>query len=430
MTDPTQEFCSLLALPAEIQFMIFRALPDLSTLRAFILTNSILYKSFINHASSISLDVLSNEIPYTILPEAIVAWSSSRIKPWSKPRVREFLEDYHANREAQICQSWTHSNAFEISKLYQRCRFFASEMIASNLSMNSVFGSSSSDCPPSSREARRFERTFFRFELYCNLFRKQSPTQERTERFDGIEQEEIYFQHYAYWENDQLACVHDYLYRQLSISFNDFALHDVEWGEQMVSFLFDDQAPENYCKEYILSLGLTFLQHLVAAKTYGQRCQLLRHNLKSDDLFLWEGLVARGKEAGRPIFEFLAEDPRVVINQPFFQDDDDEGPEKAWRWAYENWVRSLLCIAADMYDLRAWGFCLWDHARLLSWGVFNKACRDRPLKGYHDYVLTAQKISYEKLSKSREKRSKIWNQGGRGWWEDGDESKIVWDRFK
>lgn len=420
---------SLGGLPTDILLVLFRALSDIPSLRALSLTNSGLHEIFIKHASSISFAVLSNEIPATILPEAIAAWSSSNIKPWSRSRVQRFLQDYHANREAQMSQSWTLFKALKVSKLHQRSRFFASEFSASVLSTNPVSGSPTPNFPPSSREADRIERTFHRFELYCNLFRKQSPTQEGTQRFSDTEQQDIYFKHYAAWENEQLACVHDYLFRRLSIPFNDLALHDVEWGEYMINVVSDNSSPENFWKESVLSLGLAFLQDLVAAQTYEQRHQLLAPNLESDDKFLYDGLTAPREYDQRRLHELSAAEQREVVNKPFSHD-DDVGPEKTWRWAYGDRETSMLYFASEFYDLRAWGFCLWDHARLIHWGVFNRACDDRDYKTYDDYLSQDQKISHEKLWDSWEERSKVWNQGGRGWWAEGDESRIIWDRFK
>lgn len=52
----------------------------------------------------------------------------------------------------------------------------------------------------------RIQRAFYRFEVYCNLF--QNP-----ERFDFREQRDIFFLKFSDWENEQLACMYDYLFR-------------------------------------------------------------------------------------------------------------------------------------------------------------------------------------------------------------------------
>lgn len=214
-------------LPTEIWLMIFRAIPDIPTLKALAFISSALRKIFITNASSISFAVLSNEIPAAILPEAVAAWSSSNVKPWSKLGVRDFLEQYHADRETLVGQSWTISKAREVSQLHQRCRFFAAEFVESVFPTNPTFGTPIPAFSPSRLELNRIERTFHRFELYCNLFRIQFESQEEAQRFSVAEQQEIYFKHYACWETEQLACVYDYLFRRLSVPFNDVALHDV-----------------------------------------------------------------------------------------------------------------------------------------------------------------------------------------------------------
>lgn len=220
MSGQPQASPSLGGLPTEILLILFRALPDIPSLGALALTNSVLFLTCITHASSISFAVLSNEIPAAILPEAIAAWSSSTVKPWSKAGVRKYLQDYHTDREAQIRQSWTLSNAFEVSKLHRRCHILAFKFSEFVRPTNLPSGSSPS---LSSCEANRIQRSVHRFELYRNLFHVSPLAQEGVERFSDTEKYDIYFKHYAAWENEQLGCLHDYLV--LSNSSDDI-LHE------------------------------------------------------------------------------------------------------------------------------------------------------------------------------------------------------------
>ena len=50
------------------------------------------------------------------------------------------------------------------------------------------------------------------------------------------------------------------------LAFNDFAEHDIEWGEDTIAF--DEQYAENWNKEYWLSRGLKFIRDIVTAKSY------------------------------------------------------------------------------------------------------------------------------------------------------------------
>lgn len=68
---------------------------------------------------------------------------------------------------------------------------------------------------------------------------------------------------------------------------------------------------------------------------------------------------------------------------------------------------------------------MWDSQRLSAWGVLRKAY------GYNDSVSreVARRAEldrrYEEALRTEELRSKIWQNGGRGYWTE-DESKIVW----
>ena len=369
MTDQPQASYSWRELPNEIWLIIFRAIPDIPSLRALTHTNSTLHKIFINNASSVSFAVLSNEIPASIFPEAIAAWSSLTIKPWNKARVRAFLHHYHANREAQLNQSWTLYKASKVSKLHQRCRFFASEFFASLPSTNPVSGSAMLAFAPSLLEVNRLEQAFHRFEMYCNLFRRPFLLSNE-ERFTAAEQRDIYFNHYTAWENEQLACIHDYLFCRLSDSFNDLALRDAERGASRIDIIFDNVVLRNGWKEGVLSLGLAFLQDLFAAQTYEQRRQLLGSGMIPGVHFLSEGLWYRRFCTDMLLEQLSTVGKTGLVNKPFFPV-DDVGPYEAWKWAYTHSDVNAFFHNDRYYLSRTWGFCLWDHARLISWGILN-----------------------------------------------------------
>ena len=59
---------------------------------------------------------------------------------------------------------------------------------------------------PSCEEIHRFQRAFYRLQLYCNVVGHVFPVTDDELR-------EMFFGHYAAWENEQLACIHDYLVR-------------------------------------------------------------------------------------------------------------------------------------------------------------------------------------------------------------------------
>lgn len=413
MTDQTQKppvapkIPSVERIPSEIWEHVFQSISDRPTWRALALTNHAWRKVFIEKTSLIALGMFSKQIPSTILPEAVAAWSSSKNTSWDKQRVRTFLKDYHENRKAQLDQDWTLSKVVQVLNLYRHCRFFARKFIASVFSpeddLTSEFSGNNNPAsefsgdddpasglsgdddpaskfsedhrptnpvttyisnpenpsyPPSHAEMNRIERSFLRFELYCNLFAMQSPSQESAERFSQEEQRDIYFKHYVSWENEQLACVHDYLFRRLSIPFNYLALHDVKWGRYNVDVSFDHAAPQNYRKEYLLSIGLAFLQKLVDAQTYKQREKLLDPEMPTDSQFLDAGLHAQHQYDMKQSAEHNTGLDIGSMNKPFFSE-NNTGPEKAWEWAYKGNTSFRRYYDPTCYKLRAWGFCWW-----------------------------------------------------------------------
>jgi hypothetical protein len=104
-----------------------------------------------------------------------------------------------------------------LAELYEHVRFFALDFAATTLKRATGprrRRDSGPDHPTQHRngglarplsgsEIRRLELTFLRFEIYCNLFRNlkwMGPRRSVSEEW---------FWEFSYWENEQLACVHD-----------------------------------------------------------------------------------------------------------------------------------------------------------------------------------------------------------------------------
>lgn len=92
--------------------------------------------------------------------------------------------------------------------------FFAAEFASFALSKNPV--PRDSNAAPSCTETLRIKRNLYRFELYCNLFRK--PSYDRMLRddrdclvqpspFGTQEQREIFLKMFSPWKSEQLGCI-------------------------------------------------------------------------------------------------------------------------------------------------------------------------------------------------------------------------------
>ncbi|MCJ1399993.1 hypothetical protein MMC11_003196 [Xylographa trunciseda] len=395
-------------LPAELIQLILCTLPDAVTLRAVVLSHSSFYHAFLAGKDHITLQILLNQIHPDLLPDAHAVLRSSRLKPWSRELVQEFLIHYHDGQLSPL-PAWTISDTVPISVLHNDIAFFMADFATMALAAHPI--TSVPDVSPSaftSPEKSRICRTFYRFELYCNLFREHGW---KDDRFSPREQRDIFFDKYSPWENEQLACVHDYLYRRMVAVYNDFAAHDIEWGEhhEFPSFL---------------SLGLNYLRRLITAKTYEERYQLLAPNRRSDHSFLHEGLLASNTDDDDDDVElchYSTTDERRWIRPPSLHD-PDRGPAQAWRWAHEHESRDSFVLAEPHRGLRERGYVMWDSERLQRWGFF-RAPWKRGREVRFDPV-----EEYEAMLRSFEERPKIYRRGGRGWWREGDESRVVWEK--
>ena len=172
-----------------------------------------------------------------------------------------------------------------------------------------------------------------------------------------------------------------------------------------------------------LSLGLNYLRRLVTAKTYKERYQLLAPNRRSDFYFLHEGLIASNMvdDDDVELCEYSSEDERRYIHSPILND-PNPGPAKAWRWAHEHVSRDCFVQYEYHRELRQRGYVMWDLERLEHWDLF-RAPWENASEAKSELV-----EEYEAMIKSFDTRSEIWHRGGRGWWSEGDESKIVWKK--
>ena len=299
-------------LPPELIQHILGLPPVATSLLSSILTCSPLYKAFIKVEVPVTSKVVRNVINKEVLPEAVATWKSSRLAPWTKESLQNFADDQLRSRQAP--QSlWTLSEALPLADFHRYVEYFTLDFASQTLARlgdsstsNTVLSNS-----PSSSELHRIQRAFYRFEIYCNLFRSRKPRP-----FDMDEQPSIFFSKFSPWENEQIGCVHDYLFYKVSpgkqahglvslrsltvTAFNEITEHDVAWG---ASGILDAYDLDSGYMQHVLSLGLTKLHDTIAAESYDERRRLLYKLYLAIDLdFLHEGLeLANEPSDGVPL---------------------------------------------------------------------------------------------------------------------------------
>ncbi|THV43905.1 hypothetical protein BGAL_0821g00020 [Botrytis galanthina] len=401
-------------LPVEAVQAILCLIENVPDLLSIILTCKAIYKAFLSADELILKQVLTNEIGSEVLSEAILAASISR-----QVHVGDDILDEYDHLKAyfnlKIC------DALFLSKLHSHVVYFTNDFISKafacpiftkNIPLT-MWQLSASD-----KEKRRIQRTFYHFQIYCYIvYGGKKPFRAHLH----MDQNRIFFNHFSVWENEQLACVHDYMFRIIAPGFDYLVDHDVKWAEhRMLYASFDDS---EYV-EPLLARGLFAIRDMVEAKSYEQICEaycqdspnysshLLDHGLRNstdssgeDELYHW-------------LEDYSEEDDDKFVNKSVWFDDDDKGPELVWRWAHQlfNCIEFVLC---DKHRFeREWGYVMWDHSRLLElrvmeneWKATEDAENDRGLRPPQE---------------SMDRRDKIYLAGGRGWWTAEDESKVVW----
>lgn len=198
-------FNTLTSLPPEITQAIFCCLPDVASLKSLVLSHSSLYHVYLDAESLVLGEILRRQIGSEMISFATVLSKSYNLRPWSKAGVLDILSRLH-EREAPML--WTLPQALCVSQFHTHVEFFVAGFAVAKLA---------DETPKelSSHEKLRITRSFYLFELYCNLFRARKSV--KTDRFSAEEQRDLFFTRFAPWENEQLGCIHDYLFEQFCI---------------------------------------------------------------------------------------------------------------------------------------------------------------------------------------------------------------------
>ncbi|CAK7210543.1 hypothetical protein SBRCBS47491_000819 [Sporothrix bragantina] len=126
-----------------------------------------------------------------------------------------------------------------------------------------------------------------------------------------------------------------------------------------------------------------------------------------------------------PLKEYSKEKREALFQPSEPWKDADRGPFEAW-WAAtkELPLHSTLMMNSNA-GLRDRAYVLWDEDRLKEYNLFKFFTENNP-----DSELELEDTEEEQLAmlKSFDARSRIWQRNGRGYWSEGDESRIQWPK--
>lgn len=200
-------------LPVELVRIILSSLPDVASLQPAALSCPLFYRVFLEAETSITTQVLLNQIDISVLPEAMAASESLRLRVHgTDPKSRQAIMDFVAQnlRQRQTPpRSWSLRNALRLGRLHSHVDGLAEKFARAALTKPPIDSASSIT---THQETCRIERALYRFQIYCNLFCED---QKAPSSVYG-EQQRLFFANFAPWENEQLGCVHDFLVNVVS----------------------------------------------------------------------------------------------------------------------------------------------------------------------------------------------------------------------
>lgn len=225
----------LCSLAPELKQAIFCSLPDAKSIISVIMTCSSLYHAFLDAESLVLTRVLEERIHDDTAFEACVAlkslkldriFNSFEIDFWSFSKVSEILALYSGHRSSSLSHQWKLNEAHLLIELHKNVEFFAKAFVSSALYINPMgMRLTGPEAQPSPAEIHRIQRIFYHFEIYCNLFRRKEryvhnklyDTYSTEGRLPLEERQAIFFDRFPPWENEQLACIRDYIYDRICV---------------------------------------------------------------------------------------------------------------------------------------------------------------------------------------------------------------------
>lgn len=177
-----------------------------------------------------------------------------------------------------------------------------------------------------------------------------------------------------------------------------------------------------------LSLGVKYLERVITASTYEERHRLLDEKLlladntpvlaecliDSNDLYFGGETDELDDHAMRQLRQ---------LPSPYTACDPDTGPAEIWFQAHEGDDRTQYVSAEPHRASRKIGYVMMDLSRRQDIASFDGPQKSIEWDNYDDENYHKE---YARQLKSFEIRSEIYLRGGRGWWSEGDTTRIQW----
>jgi hypothetical protein len=343
--------------------------------------------------------ILQHELRPAILCEAISVHDARSSSPIDKEDIVGFLKEYKVRRYSPLgIESLDLASLVSMSKTQYLVETAAGRFAASIITTNPRTGQhDDSTRPLSKNETRRLYRAFYRIELFSLLFTPFNRCNEQTQGrlqahplfYYANDMATIFLGLFSPWQVEEMACIRNwmvgYYARALTCQKEEIdELHYKHTGFKLEPWSiiryrraeYDQSDPHalyhwvpcetpvphknhDEAAERLLSLGLYFFHKANRKVHIDSHVEIDVHpDLGVEQEFLTDTLSEYREQQG--VARTL--ETRFTSNE--------SGPSAGW-----DWCRTIRANRSHHHwhveELRDIGYVMWDHERLLGWGVLD-----------------------------------------------------------
>ncbi|MCJ1405323.1 hypothetical protein MMC11_008550 [Xylographa trunciseda] len=229
------------SLPTDLILTVLEQLSSPRDLYGLIRASSACYQIFSAHQALVLAAVIQEAIPREVLPDAIAACDASAVREVSSvllresdedsvaskrtmtPIIRKFMNDYQRHDKLSLTRLRDLSLLTSLCRLWATVDYFISrytkealQRIRERILKGGLCPSSCNEVQDSSQELSktelcRLQRAFFRYEIHRKLFTSVAKSYESGPIFGASDQAQLFMTKFPIWEQEELACVFDYL---------------------------------------------------------------------------------------------------------------------------------------------------------------------------------------------------------------------------
>ena len=206
-----------LGMPLEIHTKILEQLDTVESLSSAVLSCRRLHDAYKVAPSSIATEVLINHFDEDTLPEAIAALEASKMQaPLTPADYYDFVARHFTERAIEI--------EFSVKGIAEAAAFVKLQGVvfrfsAKLMDVGQTFYFPTTKLPFTATEKARTRQAFYRVEIFICLFRRSPASNYGTNNVtDTWARMNEFWRRFSPWENEQLACVQDFLFRATKAS--------------------------------------------------------------------------------------------------------------------------------------------------------------------------------------------------------------------